>query len=421
MVRRQAAASSMHGAVLVAVATALVGSVAASEASPDELAPLLVPSPPASESPSPPPSASPAPPPVPPMEPPTPPPPPSPEPMWPPPSPPPSTPPPGPPPPTPPPPTPPPPSPPPPLPPPPPTPPPPTPPPPFPPPHILLAVGGGSGPDNLDGHIILWDMMWEEVLFGGGHALHPGDEVKWVPLAQGNCEGHHDHHYGGKLEQGKDGWGENVVTVALPAFASPYALCTKEHFKGWDEWHYQSHVIAHVYDSPSPPPSPPQMPPPYNIFAVLIPDVEAPDFDEWVSSPWWGYLQVGLSALAGLIALYTLAACVAVCRCPDIEGPLRAAFERGRERAALAFTKLEEDEEVVDAEAGGGKAPAESAKPAEGSSAGGDAAKPAEGTPAAGAPAGAPAEAKPADGAVIKNKDEDVKEEEAIKAAAAAK
>ena len=52
-VRRQALMAMVRGrAVLVAVATALVGSVAASEASPDELAPLLVPSPPASESPS---------------------------------------------------------------------------------------------------------------------------------------------------------------------------------------------------------------------------------------------------------------------------------------------------------------------------------------------------------------------------------
>jgi hypothetical protein len=93
--------------------------------------------------------------------------------------------------------------------------------------------------------------------------MHAGDVVKWVPASQGDCLGYDDPAYGGALQPGPDGWGQLVVTVSLSKEQAPYALCTKEVYRGASVFSHQPHVLARVSRRPPsmpPPPAPPALP-----------------------------------------------------------------------------------------------------------------------------------------------------------------
>ena len=114
----------------------------------------------------------------------------------------------------------------------------------------------------------LWHGVEQVLEFGGGHGLGAGDTIKWVPLANNNCNCCDDADHGGMiLDVGPHG-GRNVVAIRLPASCDDggepgcvYALCMKQAHH--DGWLFQSHVTATVtFQPPSPPPSPPPYSPP---------------------------------------------------------------------------------------------------------------------------------------------------------------
>ena len=136
--------------------------------------------------------------------------------------------------------------------------------------------------------------MTEELAFGGGHVMKPGDIVKWVPHVQGHCAGYDGPEFGGALGIGIDGWGTLVTSVTLNAGASPYVLCIKATDAA--DFALQPHVRAIVTPAP---PSPPPSPAPPNLAVVAR---------GWVLSA-VPYCLLAFAALATLAAaLYVTAA-----------------------------------------------------------------------------------------------------------------
>ena len=164
-----------------------------------------------------------------------------------------------------------------------------------------------------DGTALIYEDVAEEVSFGGGHVMHAGDVIKWVPLAQGSCTGYDDDEHGGVLGPGVDGWGDLVATVTLAAHDAPYALCTMETTRQQQSFAFHSHVLLNVAAAPSPPPQPPAAPPPFHLLQLLP---ALPPADQWTAAlraplAALGSLAIGVAAVA---ALYILCACACVCK-----------------------------------------------------------------------------------------------------------
>jgi len=170
----------------------------------------------------------------------------------------------------------------------------------------------------------VYDDIPEEILFGGGHKLHRGDRIKFVPLSESSCDANpkfDNLDYGGEVGPGIDGWGETVVTIRLYSFESPYALCTMESTKGEDSFSMHTHVVMHVQYAPSPPPRPPAAPPPFHI-AQLLPHFGLPHIPHY--SEWSIYfaeaiqvLETVTLALVACLVLYLVCACLCVCQHMD--------------------------------------------------------------------------------------------------------